>query len=195
MSYYGKNEFRDETGKRFGRLVVKSRVENRIVIQKSGGKKKYVRYLCQCDCGNLHRADVGSLRQGHVRSCGCLGKETVIKNFKGTNDRWGGGRNKTTQGYIHIYEPEHPTSIGKLRHSGKYVLEHRLVMEKKIGRYLLPCETVHHKNGIKDNNCIENLELWTSEHPSGSRVDDLTEFAMEHLKRYAPEKLTKTTDL
>lgn len=67
---------------------------------------------------------------------------------------WKGGRNETKDGYIEVYSPSHPN-----RYRRKYMLEHRLVMEKHIGRYLCSWETVHHKNGIKDDNRIENLKL------------------------------------
>ena len=79
-------------------------------------------------------------------------------------------------GYILRLVKDHPYGI---KASGsntetRYVLEHRLVMEKELGRYLNPRERVHHKNGIRDDNRIENLELWTLDHkdPPGIRASD-----------------------
>lgn len=69
---------------------------------------------------------------------------------------WKGGRIKDRFGYILIWMPEHPNA----KIAG-YIHEHRLVMSNQLGRPLESWEFIHHKNGIKDDNRIENLELMT----------------------------------
>ena len=58
-------------------------------------------------------------------------------------------------------------------------------MEREVGRPLLDCETVHHVNGVRDDNRLENLELWSSSHPAGQRVEDKVRWAREILALYA----------
>ena len=64
------------------------------------------------------------------------------------------------------------------------ILEHRYVMEQKIGRKLLPGETVHHKSGDKTDNSLGNLELFTGNHGPGQRVTDQVRFAIDILRLY-----------
>lgn len=66
----------------------------------------------------------------------------------------------------------------------RFILEHRYVMEQQIGRRLRTEETVHHKNGDRHNNSIQNLELFSSRHGPGQRVVDKIAFAIEMLQLY-----------
>jgi hypothetical protein len=92
---------------------------------------------------------------------------------------WKGGRTKNACGYIAVKIHGHPNA-NKLG----YVLEHVKVMSDHLGRPIREGETVHHRNGIRDDNRLENLELWVSKHPSGQRVSDLVAFAKEILRDY-----------
>jgi hypothetical protein len=86
--------------------------------------------------------------------------------------------------YIKLYRPSHPFASKQ-----GFVKEHRLVMEEMIGRYLERHETVHHKNGNRQDNRPENLELWSRRQPSGQRAEDKVTYAIEILKLYAPDLL------
>lgn len=92
---------------------------------------------------------------------------------------WKGGKIKDGNGYIQVWNPSHPNCK-----SAGYMHEHRLVMSEFLGRPLLKHENVHHKNGDRSDNRIENLELWTTTQPSGQRVEDKIKWAIEFLKQY-----------
>lgn len=116
------------------------------------------RALCSTECRSEHRKKIAAQR---------------FLDGKG-------GRHRKRGGYIWMYIPANLSSTGKKRE----MLEHRYVMEQHIGRELRPEETVHHKNGVRDDNRIENLELFSSRHGPGQRVIDKVAFAIEILRLY-----------
>jgi hypothetical protein len=80
-------------------------------------------------------------------------------------------------GYIWHYVENHPHAVRlhkNMRPYGGYILEHRFIMEQILGRTLEPDERVHHKNGIRNDNRPENLELWSisRKDPPGKRTLD-----------------------
>jgi hypothetical protein len=164
--------FKDLAGKRFGRLVVVSQAEST--------KLRKTRWLCHCDCGRDHVVQGYHLRSGKVQSCGCWRNESASNRGK-RNFKTG----KTlSHGYVRFTDTVRNGDL-----AGKS--EHTVIMEKKLGRALLPDETVHHKNGIRSDNGDENLELRVkARHPKGASRDDLVKWAKELLTRYEPTALS-----
>lgn len=92
----------------------------------------------------------------HLENMRKLSKGKLPRGEKHWN--WKGGKFKDVRGYVFVKAENHPLADEK-----GYVREHRLVMEKYIGRTLLPTEVVHHVNGIIDDNRVQNLMLFSSQ--------------------------------
>ena len=102
-----------------------------------------------------------------------LPKDTVLRRNKIRPEGY-----KNPKGYIQIFY------VSEDKKTYKYKYQHVLVMENHLGRNLIKGETVHHKNGIRDDNRIENLELWNKAQPSGQRVEDRIKYYIEFLEQY-----------
>lgn len=85
-----------------------------------------------------------------------LSRIMSISNSGANSGNFKGYRTKTKEGYVRCYRPEHPYA-----NSRGYINEHRLVMEEHLGVILTKEFAVHHINGIKDDNRIENLAVMT----------------------------------
>lgn len=111
-------------------------------------------------CANERCArDFPAIRSHKTRFCSLKCKSAAMPLGWGKDHpAWKGGWKVNTRGYVVLI-------IGR-----QYILEHRLVMERELGRPLMPWETVHHINGKRDDNRIENLELRTSRHGPGVRA-------------------------
>ena len=120
--------------------------------------------------------------QPHLTELAQQNRNKAKRGKRSTN--WKGGRITDKWGYIQIWMPEHPNSKG-----GGYIHEHRLVMSEKIGRPLVKGENVHHIDGARDNNEPKNLELWTTSQPSGQRVEDKIEWAINFLRGHGYETI------
>lgn len=135
----------------------------------------------------------GLARRTRPRECRNCGKEIAVitKNVKFCSEeclREGrivhakdvGTKRMDKNGYCYIKVPEnYPYD-----HLG-WILEHRYVMQEKLGRKLIDNENVHHMDGNRENNDISNLELWNESQPSGQRIPDKLKWAYQLIKDYS----------
>lgn len=147
-------------------------------------KRGRARFLCRCECGTERIVSGHNLKRNKSKSCGCYEKELRESRVGPASANWKGGKHYHPGGYVIVTNQDYP---GRKRNSRAF--EHRVVMTRHLGRPLHKGESVHHKNGVRDDNRIENLELWTKCQPTGKRVQDLVKWAKELLSTYEPEAL------
>jgi hypothetical protein len=118
----------------------------------------------------------------HMCSRKCMGETRRGSD----HPKWGGGRIKDARsGYISVLAAaDDPIGWPMRRTTHNYVFEHRLLMARHLGRSLTRQESVHHINGVKDDNRLENLELWSKSHPEGQNVEDKVAWAKQILAQY-----------
>ena len=118
------------------------------------GKERWVQFYGGRPCAN------------HCHQCAYLSRE--VKRGS-ANPFWKGGRRKDTRGYVVVnIQPDSP--YYSVAYRGE-ILEHRLVMAQYLGRCLNSWEVIHHKNGIKDDNRLENLELLPSQSYHNTKIE------------------------
>jgi hypothetical protein len=146
---------KDLVGMMFGKLTV---------LRFSHIAKNRAYWACRCECGKEKIKCGHDLLAGHTKSCGCLKRETMLRIREVGLYRNGG---KTDSGgYIKVMCKGHP----RADHGG-YVFEHILVAEKALGEYIPEGHVIHHINGNKSDNRLENLWWFPS--------------SVDHLKHHA----------
>jgi len=147
---------------------------NRLKVIKPVWVKKQKKWECECECGIIKNYSTTDLTTGRIKSCGCYNKEVASLRMSGKNNPfWNGGKTINKRGYIEI-------KFGENR--GK--LEHRILYEQYYGIKLKKHQNIHHINGIKSDNRIENLELWDTSQPGGQKIEDKIKFYFKLVEEY-----------
>lgn len=141
----------------------------------------YSTWECRHHCAipGCHKKHVGlGLCAMHRMRLKTSGKVGAAKSSKGKKGWF------LNRGYKMLTGIKHPNSS----RNSTTIMEHVLVMSNLLGRPLKKGESVHHKNGVKDDNRIDNLELWVKTQPSGQRVKDRIADALWLLSQYIGDK-------
>lgn len=159
------------------------------------GSYRYDQKFCSKECG--HKASAARDRRADCKVCG-----TALLPTRRLKDGRPRGMNAAPKTYCSqscAASDSMSANKGKgagfldkhgyrlITIGGFNVPEHRYVMAKKIGRALFPEETVHHRDGNRQNNDEANLELWSSRHGKGQRVEDKILWCLEFLGDYPRE--------
>jgi hypothetical protein len=122
----------------------------------------------------------------HLRRCNKSGSVQADKPVRIVQ-----GHGSIKDGYRYVPVPRDERHLS---HGRQWMQEHRLVMARSLGRALLPSESVHHVDGDRLNNRLDNLELWISSQPRGQRLSDRIAHARELLAQYTDEDGAATGD-
>jgi hypothetical protein len=141
--------------------------------KKMDGPPKFIKFCTWPECGKKHYGK--GLCNLHFRRAqkGADMDAPPKKMAQSGKNYW------TTDSYGYV--------VGKV--NGTKYRQHRFVMEQHLGRPLHKFENVHHLNGIRDDNRIENLELWTKTQPQGQRPEDLVAWVLDHYRELVEARL------
>jgi hypothetical protein len=187
------NTAKDISGQKFGKWTVVSRAPKSLRKNSTPAM-----WNVRCECGTESVVSGPDLRSGRTKGCPCSIRgpqpTKIGKYSRDKHHAWKGGRSLDKRGYI-VLSPsmvrdlypnavmERKTDVKKPRHNAMF--EHRAVMSNFLKRSLHSNETVHHKNGNRQDNRLENLELKVGAHGPGMSVDEAVAWAKEILRRYA----------
>lgn len=165
-------------------------------------RNRYSKWCCiDCHSEGCHADDCNKvcfargLCKTHYerwRSSGSVNPPTYVCSLCGKRFRRGTGRPRTHRPpcCADCRGQEWTNVNGYVQEPGG-VLQHRRVMAELLGRPLRKFENVHHINGIKHDNCPENLELWVRPQPKGQRANDLAEWVLDTYPELVQQRLSE----
>lgn len=148
--------------------------DNQYMKPRPGGNRNDAAIATQCKmCVNIFPTLLNSVRKRVKEG----GKLLLLCGECKRDRKW-----INSDGYVMLYRPEHPNA----RKDGN-ILEHIFVMSEHLGRPLQKHENIHHLNGERNDNRIDNLELWSTAQVSGQRVIDKLQWAKQMIELYPKE--------